>query len=220
MDSFAASRTKMVDSQLRTEGVTDYGLLAAMGSVPRELFVPPTLKPFAYIDNDIVLKRAGEPRCMMQPASLGRLLQLAEISNSDNALDVGAGTGYGAAVMARLARSVVALESDPELAATARQTLAALNVTNAKVISNSLEAGAAADGPYDVILLEGAVPRVPTSLLAQLSEGGRLVAVIGEGWSAVATLFRKSGDDIGRRPAFNLALQPLPGFRQPASFVF
>lgn len=220
MDDFADQRTKMVDSQLRTEAVTDYGILAAMGRIPRELFVPPALKTLAYLDNDIVLKRSGEPRYLMQAASFGRLVQLAEVSATDRVLDVGCGTGYSAAVLAALARSVVALESDPDLAVTARQNLAGVKADNARVAVGSLVTGAPADGPYDVIMLEGSVEVVPEALLAQLGEGGRLVAVVGSGWSAMATLYRKSEGDIGRRPAFNVAVSPLPGFRQPAAFVF
>lgn len=220
MDDFAIARMKMVDSQLKTEAVTDYGVLTVMARVPREQFVPPAQRPFAYLDNDIVLKRSGDPRYLMQPAAFARLLQLAEITSADRVLDIGLGTGYSAAVIAGLARSVVALESDPDLALTARQNLATLDATNAKVVVGSLDAGAASDGPYDVIVLEGSVEVMPSSLFAQLAENGRLVAVVGKGWSAVATLYRKSGDDIGRRPAFNLAVSPLPGFRQPAAFVF
>ena len=220
MDDFASQRTKMVDSQLRTEAVTDYRILAAMGQVPRELFVPPARRDLAYLDSDIELKRSGEPRYLMQAAPFARLLQLAEIASSDSVLVVGTGTGYSAAVVASLARSVVAVESDPDLAMTARQNLAALNIANAKVVVGSLNAGAASDGPYDVIVLEGAVQKVPTSLLSQLTDGGRLVVVVGEGAAANATLCTRSEDEFGQRPAFNAAVRPLPGFRQPAEFVF
>jgi protein-L-isoaspartate(D-aspartate) O-methyltransferase len=220
MEDFAIARRKMVDSQLRTEAVTDYGVLSVMGSIPREQFVPQGQRPFAYLDNDIVLKRSGEPRYLLQPAAFARLLQLAEITTVDRVLDIGVGTGYSAAVIAGLARSVVAVESDPDLAMTARQNLAALDATTAKVVVGSLDAGAPSDGPYDVIILEGSVEVIPPALFAQLNENGRLIAVVGHGWSAVATFFRKSSGDIGRRPAFNLAVNALPGFRQPAAFVF
>jgi len=220
MDDFAIARMKMVDSQLKTEAVTDYGVLTAMARIPREQFVPQAQKPFAYVDNDIVLKRSGEPRYLMQPAAFAKLLQLAEISPADRVLDIGVGTGYSAAVIAALARSVVAVESDPDLAMTARQNLAAFDATNAKVVVGSLDVGCAADSPYDVIILEGSVEVIPPALFSQLNDNGRLIAVVGRGWSAVATFYRKSGDDIGRRPAFNLAVSALPGFRQPAAFVF
>lgn len=220
MDDFASQRTKMVDSQLRTEAVTDYGVLAAMGQVPRELFVPPARKALAYIDSDVALKKSGEPRYLMQAAPFARLLQLAEIAPADSVLIVGAGTGYSAAVVAALARSVVAVESDPDLAMTAKQNLAALKVTNAKVVVGSLDVGAAADGPYDVIVVEGAVQKIPPALLSQLRNGGRLVVVIGEGGAATATVYTRSDNEIGQRPAFNAAVPPLPGFRAPATFVF
>ena len=220
MDEFAIARTKMVDSQLRTEAVTDYGVLTAMGQVPREIFVPPARKALAYLDNDIALKKSGEPRYLMQAAPFARLLQLAEIAPADSVLIVGAGTGYSAAVVAMLARSVVAVESDPDLAMTAKQNLAALNVNNARVVVGSLDVGAAAEGPYDVIVVEGAVQKIPASLLSQLRNGGRLVVVVGEGGAAIATVCTRSDNEFGQRPAFNAAVRPLPGFRLPATFVF
>jgi protein-L-isoaspartate(D-aspartate) O-methyltransferase len=220
MDDFASQRTKMVDSQLRTEAVTDYGILAAMGRVPREMFVPAARKALAYVDSDIALKKSGEPRYLMQAAPFARLLQLAEITPSDSVLIVGTGTGYSAAVVAALARSVVAVESDPDLAMTAKQNLAALNITNARIVVGSLDAGAPGEGPYDVIVVEGAVQKIPASLQAQLKNGGRLVAVVGEGGAATATLCTRSDNEFGQRRSFNAAVPPLPGFRQPATFVF
>ena len=222
MEDFAVARTKMVDSQLRTEQVTDYGILAVMGAVPRELFVPQHQRALAYLDKDIAIKSAGEgpPRYLMEAAPFARLLQLAEINPTDVVLDIGCGSGYSAAVLSRLAGSVVALESDAVLAAEASRHLSQLGVTNVKVVTGSLEAGHPTDGPYDVIIVEGSVETLPAALFGQLKEGGRLVAVVGYGRTGMATLCTKSENQIGRRTAFNAAVRPLPGFRKPQAFVF
>jgi protein-L-isoaspartate(D-aspartate) O-methyltransferase len=223
MEEFAAARTKMVDSQLRTVDVTDYGILAAMGEIARERFVPARMKPLAYIDEDILIKEAagGHPaRYLMEPGPLARLIQLAEVQPTDAVLDVGCGTGYSTAVLARLAKSVVAVESDQELSATASQTLAEIGAANAAVVTGPLEAGYASKGPYDAIFVDGAMEVVPDPLLAQLKDGGRLVGVVGYGQAAVATLFTRSGDEVGRRVAFNAHVRPLPGFARPKAFVF
>jgi len=222
MDDFAAAREKMVDSQLMTENVTDYDVLAAMGSIPRERFVPEGQRALAYVDRDVPLGTAerGTPRFLMEPAPFARMVQLAEITRGDVVLDVGCGTGYSAAVLASLAKSVVALESDARMAGEARANLAALGIGNAKVVIGGLEGGYPASGPYDVIFLEGAVETIPPLLFNQLRERGRLVAVIGAGGSGVATLYTRSDGEIGRRVAFNAGINPLPGFRATEAFVF
>lgn len=223
MTDFAAQRIKMVDSQLRTEDVTDYDVLGAMGEVPRERFVPARLKGLAYIDDDLVVKEAsgtGPARHLMRPANFARLVQAAEIAPTDIVLDVGCGTGYSAAVLARLAQSVVALESDPDLAAAASAALTDLAIDNAAVVTGPLTAGHAAEGPYDAILLGGSVEEIPEALFAQLKEGGRLVAVVGRGRAAPAMVYTKSDSDIGRLPLFDAFVPPLPGFARPKAFVF
>lgn len=223
MDSFTTQRTKMIDCQLRPQNVTDLEVLAAMAEVPREHFVPPQSKALAYIDDDILIKPAADglpARFLMEPAPLARLLQLAEIAKTDTVLDIGCGSGYSAAVLAFLADSVVALESDPDLARKASETLVELGIDNAAVVHGPLEAGYPSEGPYNVIFLDGAVERVPDALLAQLKEGGRLVAVVGCGWSASVMVYTRSNNEIAGRAAFNAAIQPLPGFRKPSGFVF
>jgi len=223
MMDFAEARKKMVDSQLRTEDVTDYAILAAMAEVPRERFVPVELQALAYIDEDILVKApaGGAPaRYLMEPAPFARLLQVAEISPGDLVLDVGCATGYSAAVLAKLARAVVALEADPSLAAAAGETLRGLGVANVSVVAGPLEPGYKSGGPYDVIVVEGAVEFVPPDLFDQLADNGRLVAVVGYGRSASAMVYTRSDGDIGGRSAFDAHVRPLPGFRKPAAFVF
>lgn len=223
MEDFAVARTKMVDSQLRTENVTDHDVLAAMGAVPRELFVPPDQRALAYLDKDIPIGgvAAGAfPRYLMEAAPFARLLQLTEISKTDRVLDIGCGGGYSAAVLARLAGTVVAVESDPALAAQASHNIAELGIENASIAVHALEGGYPSGGPYDVIILEGAVGTIPDSLFDQLKDGGRLAAVVGYGRAAAATLFTRSDHQIGRRAAFNADVPSLPGFRKPEVFVF
>jgi protein-L-isoaspartate(D-aspartate) O-methyltransferase len=217
MSDFAAARTKMVDSQLRTENVTDYDILAAMSDIPRERFVPAGQGRLAYVDRDVPIAAA---RYLMEPAPFARLLQIAEVGRSDIVLDVGCGTGYSAAVLARLADSVVALESDADLAGSASATLMDLGVANAAVVTGPLEEGYPSEGPFDVIVVEGAVEVVPDALLSQLKEGGRLVAVVGYGRAAAAKVFTRSAGEVGSRDAFDAAVMPLPGFRKPQAFVF
>jgi protein-L-isoaspartate(D-aspartate) O-methyltransferase len=219
---FTTLRARMVDSQLKTEAVTDLAVLAAMGAVPRERFVPDAFKPLAYLDDDLPIAGANgaEPRYLMEPAPLARLIQAAAIQPDHAILDVGAGTGYAAAVLARLGSRVVALESDPTLARAAERNLADLGVANASVVTAPLEAGYPAGGPYDAIVVEGAVEAVPPALLAQLKPRGVLVAVVGYGRSAPATVFTCGEGETGHRIVFNADVRPLPGFRQPQAFVF
>lgn len=223
MIDFAKARTIMVDTQIRTESVTDHDIIAAMSEIPREMFLAPALRPFAYIDDDILVKDAegGNPaRYLIRPTPLARMLQAAEIGQSDFALIVGSPTGYAAAVLARLAGSVVALESDETLAANASEALTEQGIDNVAVVTGPLEAGYPSEAPYDVILLGGAVEEIPQPLFEQLKEGGRLVGVLGYGRAAPAMVFTHTDDDFGGRSVFDVHLPPLPGFQRPRSFVF
>lgn len=222
MESFAVQRSRMVDSQLRTESVTDHRLLDAMGDIPREIFVPADQKALAYVDRDVPLKDApGQAaRALMEPAPLARLIQALDAGEMDRALVIGAGTGYSAAVLSRLAGSVVAVESDPALASQATRNLKELGIGNVTVVVGPLEAGHAAGAPYDAILFDGAVEVVPDAILAQLAEGGRLAAVTGYGRAASAVLTTRGDGKLGGLPIFDADVPPLPGFRRPAAFVF
>jgi protein-L-isoaspartate(D-aspartate) O-methyltransferase len=223
MNDFASARSTMVDTQIRTEGVTDRAVLGAFGEVPRESFLSGSLRPFAYSDDDILVKEASgdsPARYLMRPAALARLIQAADIDRSDFVLIVGCPTGYAAAVVARLAGSVVALESDGQLAAKASETLIELATDNVAVVTGPLEAGYPSEGPYDVILLAGAVEVIPQSLFEQLKQRGRLVGVVGYGRAAPAMIYTHTDDDFGGRPIFDAHVPPLPGFRKPKSFVF
>lgn len=217
MTDFDRARKLMVDNQLRTSGITDRRLLTAMGEVAREQFVPEVRRGLAYIDEAIPV---GGGRKLGAPAPFAKLVQLAEIDGTDHVLDLGCGTGYSAAVIARLAASVVAVESEAALAAEARFTLGALGATNVTVVDGALETAGRAKGPYDVIVIEGVVEMVPDALFAQLKPEGRVVALVAEGGKpAVAHLFARSGKGIAARPAFDATLPPLAR-KQNDSFVF
>ena len=218
---FVELRVKMVDGQVRTTDVTSAPLLDAMLSVPREVFVGDRQRDLAYIDEDIrIADGADGARYLMEASPLAKLMQLAEINATDSALDVGCGTGYASAILSRLARSVVALESDSTLAQTAASTLSGLGCGNVTVVEGALAQGHAAKAPYDVIFIGGSVEKVPAPLLGQLAEGGRLVAVEGRGNSGVARLFFKAGGVVTGRRAFNAAIKPLPGFERVHAFEF
>ncbi|BCP53444.1 protein-L-isoaspartate O-methyltransferase [Kaistia sp. 32K] len=222
MVDFAKARTTMVDCQIRTVDVTEYDVLDAFSAVPRENFVPDHLKPLAYIDEDILVSAQGSaPRYVMEPGPLAKLVQLAGIQATDRVLDIGTATGYSAAILSRVAASVVALESDEALAAAAVANLAGVGATNVEVVLGPLTQGHAAKAPYDVILIEGAVEEIPQAILDQIGEGGRIVAVVGtHGLAAKATVYTRSGGSISGRPAFNTHVRPLPGFAKPKAFVF
>ncbi len=217
MIDYNAARTKMVDNQIRTTDVTSHEVLDAFLTVPREEFVPAAARPLAYIDNDIQI---APGRYLMEPSPLAKLIQLADIAAADIVLEVGCGTGYASAILSRLGSSVVALESDADLAATATETLARLGFDNVAVVTGDLEAGYAPEAPYDVIFVHGAVEYVTEPLFAQLRDGGRLVVVEGYGNASQARLYIKEGGRVSERNVFNTAVKPLPGFRRAKEFVF
>jgi protein-L-isoaspartate(D-aspartate) O-methyltransferase len=157
----------------------------------------------------------------MEPMVFGRLLQEAEIKKTDVVLDIGCASGYSAAVLSHLASTVVALESDSELAGRASAALAGLQVDNVAVVTGNLAEGDAAHGPYDVILIEGQIPAVPQVILNQLAEGGRLLALVDDGEGpGRATLHSRFGATFSHRVLFDAAAPRMPGFTVPASFVF
>jgi len=215
---YSAARHMMVEAQLRTNRVVDPALIRALESVPREIFVPKQMAGGAYIDGVIPI---GNRRALMEPMVFGRMLQTAEIKATDVVLDIGCASGYSAAVLSHVASTVVALESDSEMAGRASASLAALKVDNVAVVTGNLHDGDAAHGPYDVIILEGQVPSVPKAILDQLADGGRLMAVLDEGEGVGrATLYSRFGDTISHRVVFDATAPRLPGFVVPAKFDF
>jgi len=223
MIDFAAARRIMVDSQVRTNDVTDSRLIAAMLAVPRERFVPAERADLAYVDFDVPVTAAepGKPaRRLLKPMVLAKLLQAAEIADGDHVLDVGCATGYSAAVLARLAHSVVALEQETGLAELARGNLRALGLGQAQVVNGPLADGWPPQAPYDVIVLNGASEIAPKALLRQLKPGGRLVGVLSRGPAGKAMLYCSIGGECAGRRIFDAAAPLLPGFAAPPAFVF
>jgi protein-L-isoaspartate(D-aspartate) O-methyltransferase len=221
MTDFAAARRMMVDGQVRTSDVTDLRIVAAMLELPREHFVPQAKADLAYLDFDVPVTDAGggEPaRRLLKPMVLAKLVQAAAVRASDHVLDVGCATGYSSALLARLARSVVALEQEAALVRLARENLIGAN--NVTVVSGPLTEGWQADAPYDVILVNGATEIMPHALTGQLKDGGRLVAVVGRAPAGQAMVYRSIAGDISGWPIFDAAAPLLPGFAAPPAFVF
>ncbi|MDT9597910.1 protein-L-isoaspartate O-methyltransferase family protein [Sphingosinicella rhizophila] len=212
--NFEHMRRAMVASQLRTTGVNNPRVVAAMGAVPRERFVPADRIPIAYADALVPL---GGGRQLNTPMALGKLLTEADPQQGERMLVVGAATGYAAAVAARLTDSVVALEEDKALLAAAKMALAG---TIVKLVEGPLAKGHKKGAPYDLILIDGAVEFVPDALIDQLAEGGRLAtALLDQGVSRLA-IGRKAGQGFGLAAFSDAASAILPGFAKARSFTF
>jgi protein-L-isoaspartate(D-aspartate) O-methyltransferase len=217
MVDFASARKAMVESQLRASGVSDRRLLAVMGRLPRELFLPEERRDLAYIDDIHLLGPAGSGHFLADPATFARLVQLAAVTEHDEVLDIGVATGYSTAAFAQLARRVVGLERNKLLAATARRNLESLTIHNAEIVEHA----SAFDGArFDVILMEGAVTAIPDDTTALLRLGGRLVALVRQGATGTATLVHASDGEISRTVHFNASLPLLDVPSEPAPFVF
>jgi len=215
---FAKARRNMVESQLRTNRVVDPAIVAAMAEVPREKFVPEGLAAIAYVDEDLPL---GNGRFLMEPMVLGRMLQEAQPNADDAVLLIGAGSGYPAAVLAKLCSAVFALESDPAVAAKASHLLSGLGADNVVVVEGPLARGWSAEAPYNVILFNGAVGEVPQAIVDQLGEGGRIVAVVApDQGPGRATLIGRRGGVVYHRTLFDANTPVLPDFIKSAGFVF
>ena len=218
MSDYAKQRLNMVDAQVRTNDVTDPRIHAAMREVPRERFVPAAKRALAYADASV---EVSPKRYLLDPRSFAKLLQLAAIKASDRVLDVGCATGYSSAVLARIGAEVIALEQDADLVRVASEMLPAVGARNASVTQGSLVDGFKPKAPYDVIFVNGAIGDAPETLLRQLAEGGRLVAVVQPNDSVgKAQLFVKENSEIGARPAFDAGVPELAGFKKAVGFVF
>ncbi len=214
----AVQRTNMVESQVLPSDVTDLRIVRAMRRVARERFVPGHLAGLAYMDEPIQIAGAKSgARWLLAPRVEAKLLQLADIGPADHVLIVGGATGYSAALLAEVARSVVALESDEALIELSRQNLAGL--ANVTVVAGPLKAGWPTKAPYDAIVVEGSVSTVPEELFDQLKDGGRLVAIVNAEGIGKATIWRRFGRSIDSRVAFDASGPELPGFGKVPSFV-
>jgi len=207
---FAAAREAMVESQLRPQGVTDPAVLAAMGTVERELFLPNFTRPLAYVDRSVAM---GEGRYLAAPAVLGQLLTQMMPQRGQRALVIGAGTGYSAAVLERVGLEVTALESAPNLAAAARDL-------GIDAVEGPLELGHAQNAPYEQILIDGAVEYIPDAIIEQLAEGGRLGGAVLDRGITRLTVGRRVGGAFGTLSVGDAGVPALPGFSRPKQFSF
>lgn len=221
MSDFAIARQKMVDGQVRPSDVTDLRIIDAMLSVPREAFVPESQRALAYLDLDLDVGEAGGARrFLIKPVVIAKMLQAAEIMETDNVLVVGCATGYIAAVVAKLAARVTLTQSDGSLAAEASQVLAKLGFGAVTLRTAAAADGDEANAPYDVIVLAGATEIVPNRLYRQLKDGGRLVGVFAMSRPQRAMIVTHSHADFGERALFDAAVPVLPGLQRPPAFVF
>ena len=217
MNSYAVARAHMIASQLRPNSVVDRRVIDAFQAIRRELFVPERLRAVAYVDEDLPL---GGGRFLMEPRVAARLIQAAAVAPADTALVIGAGSGYEAAVLSQLARSVVALEEDAVLARAARAALVEHGIASVSVVEGPLRQGWRGRAPYEAMLFGGAVAELPTEIGGQLVDGGRLVAVLRPpGGMGRGVLWTRSEGVLARRPIFDAATPPLPGFSPRPAFA-
>ena len=217
MMDFAAARKTMVENQLRTYDILDYDTLEVMGRIPREKFVPEGREPMAYLDQSIDL---GAGRALMTPMVFGRLLQALSVRKTDKVLDIAGSTGYSTAAFAMLAHEVVLLDEDEASLDRARANLAEHGLSNVRIIKGEIAEGHAAEGPYDVIFINGSIAVEPSAVLAQLSDGGRLGAVVDFGRSGRGMIYRKSGGHVTASRVIDAEARPLSAFQRPVEFKF
>lgn len=217
MIDFVTRRTIMVDTQVRPSDVTKYPVIAAMLDVPREEFVPDAKREAAYMGDHVDL---GGGRVVLDPRVMAKMLDLLDIQPTDLLLDLGAGLGYGAALLAHLAEAVVAVEDLPKLAAAAETTLGQLGYDNVAVVTGDLQAGSPRHAPFDAVLVEGAVEHLPDAILDQIKDGGRIVCIFAEGALGVVRIGYKIDGQVTWRFAFNAAAPVLPGFHRHRAFTF
>ncbi|MFK7940562.1 MAG: protein-L-isoaspartate O-methyltransferase [Roseovarius sp.] len=216
MPDYTARRTMMVDTQVRPSDVTKFPIIDAMLSVKREAFVPRNMREAAYMGENLDM---GGARVMLEPRTLAKALDALDIRQDELVLDVGCALGYSTAVIARMAELVVGVEDDEALAQEAQTVLLDQGADNAVVHHGPLTEGAAEHGPYDVIMIEGAVEHLPAALTDQLKEGGRIACLFMEGALGVVRIGYKIDDDISWRFSFNAGAPVMPGFEKHAAFT-
>lgn len=216
MQDFAALRTVMVDTQVRTQDVTKFNIIEAMLTVPREVYIPESQRGVAYVGGDITLDGG---RVVLEPRTQGKMLDALAVEPEDLVLDLGCGLGYSAAILAHLAEAVVAVEEIDGLAEEAQSTLSEQGVDNVAVIAGTLAEGSAKHGPYDVIVIEGGVEEVPAALTDQLKDGGRIAAIFMDGPLGECRIGHKLDGKMNWRMAFNATAPVLTGFTKEPGFV-
>ncbi|KZY44010.1 protein-L-isoaspartate O-methyltransferase [Roseovarius sp. HI0049] len=216
MTDYAARRTMMVDTQVRPADVTKFPIINAMLSVPREAFVPDHLREAAYMGDNVDL---GGNRVVLDPRTLAKILDALDIRQDELVLDIGSAMGYSAAVIAHMAQAVVAVEEDAEMAGEAQSLLPELGADNVAVHEGPLTEGAAEHGPFDVIIVEGAVAHLPETLTDQLKDGGRIACLFMEGTLGAVRIGYKIDGRMTWRFVFNAGAPVLPGFERHTAFT-
>jgi protein-L-isoaspartate(D-aspartate) O-methyltransferase len=216
MTDFARRRSIMVDTQVRPSDVTKFPIIDAMLTVPRELFVPADKRELAYVGEHVGI---GDGRVVLDPRTLAKMLEVANIQNDELVLDIGSGLGYSAALAAHIADAVIALEDSADRVTEAEAALAEAGVDNVAVVEGPLAEGAAKSAPYDVILVQGAVETVPDALTAQLKDNGRIVAIFMDGALGSVRVGHFIDGAISWRFAFNATAPMLPGFQRERTFA-
>jgi protein-L-isoaspartate(D-aspartate) O-methyltransferase len=212
------ARFNMIEQQIRPWEVLDPAVLSLLAIVKREDFVPPAYKALAFVDTEVPLPQG---QSMLEPKVEARLLQELAVQKHERVLEVGAGSGYMAALLAHKAQHVTTLELAPELAALATANLRRAGITNVTVRQSDGAAGLPADAPFDVILLSGSVAEMPTALLAQLKVGGRAAAIVGQLPVMRAVLVTRSSEHaFTTRELFDTVAPRLAGFGEPSKFRF
>jgi protein-L-isoaspartate(D-aspartate) O-methyltransferase len=206
----------MVDTQVRPSDVTKFPIIDAMLSVPREVYVPQGMREAAYVGENLPL---GGGRVMLDPRTLAKMLDAIDVQPTDVVLDLGCGLGYSTAILARLAEFVVAVEDDPARVEEAQTILSENGVDNAAVMHGPLPQGAPRSGPYDVIVVQGAVEQVPDGLIGQLRDGGRIGCIFAEGALGVVRIGYKTDGRLNWRFSFNAGAPVVPGFERAGVFV-
>jgi len=209
-------RTMMVDTQVRPSDVTKFPIIEAMLAIPREAYVPDAQRELAYLGENVEL---GQDRVLLEPRTMGKLLDALDIQPDETVLDLGCGLGYSAALLAHLAEAVVAVEEDG-MAEDAQANLSVHGVDNAAVIEGDITQGAAKHGPYDAIVIEGGVEEVPATLTDQLKDGGRIGAIFMSGGHGEVRIGYKLDGQVTWRFAFNAAAPVLDGFVKKPEFSF
>ena len=216
MTDYQTRRKTMVDTQIRPSDVTKFPIIEAFLSVPREKFVPDGKREAAYIGENF---KIGQSRVLLEPRTLAKLLDALDIRNDELVLDIGPGLGYSSAVISPMAEVVIAVEDDSSMANEAEEILTEVGVDNVVIQIGKLEDGAPEHGPYDVIILQGGVEKIPSSILKQLKNGGRVGAIFVEEGLGTAKIGFKLNDKINWRYSFNAAAPVLPGFFKQKDFV-
>lgn len=215
MFDYNSARENMVESQIRTSDVTDSGVLKAFRTIPRETFVPNSHSALSYADTEINL---GDDRYLLRPRDFAKMVQAAEIRSTDVVLDIACGRGYSTAILAKLADTVIGLESDADIVERASKLLVDNDITNAAVIEGDFKSGAKEHGPFDVIFVNGAVEFIPNAWTSQLSDKGRIIAIIKDDQVGRAHYVTSSSGAQSHRVLFDAQAHILDGFHRPVEF--